>query len=188
MGLEEIIKNIDSDTKARAQLIVDEATAKADGIRKSAQIEADKITDAANTKAEADAKLLTTRELSKANIEAKGIYQEAVNGSIEESMELVRKNLAPYTSSDSYAKLLAKLAKMAVDELGADCTLYVQKKDVERLAAAKVTNARESKEQFIGGLSGVSADKMRSVDFTLEKILEGLRENIAVKLLDQIKE
>ncbi len=189
MGLEEIIKNIEADTKAKSKQIVDAANAEAKKIEENAAAEAAEQTKDSNSKADSDAKQLLTRELSRANIEGKGIYQEAVNGYINDAMQTLGDNLGDYTASAEYQKLLGVIAATAVKELGPGCTLMLQKRDLQKLrGAGKDAKITESREQFAGGLRGLSQDGKMYVDYSLEKIIESLKDGIAVKLLDQIRE
>lgn len=188
MGLEEIIKNIDLETKARAKQLNDESIVAARKIEDEAEDQASSYLDEQKAKADNDAKQLLMREMSRANIEAKGIYQKAVNDVINESFDALYGNLNEYTESTDYSKLLAKLAKTATDELGAGCRIILNKKDVQKMkGTAKDITIEESKEDFVGGLRATSKDGKMYVDYSLGKIIESLKEQMAVKLLDLIK-
>ncbi len=188
MGLEEIIKNIESDTKSKTKQIVDDAGAEAQKIKDAAAAEADEYTKSANAKADNDAKQLLMRELSRANIEAKGVYQNAVSSYINDSVKMLSNNIGEYMNSADYQKLLGKLAMLAVQELGSGCTLMLQKADIPKLKMApKDAKIVESKEKFLGGLRGLSQDGTMYVDYSIEKIIDSLKDGIAVKLLDLIK-
>jgi vacuolar-type H+-ATPase subunit E/Vma4 len=190
MGLEEIIKNIELDTKSKAKLILDDAATQAEKIYLEADARAKEHIEQVNAKAENDAKQLVMRELSRANIESKGIYQNAVNDSINHSLETLHGSLDEYMKGADYTKLLGKLAALAVGELGAGSTLLLQKADVQKVKTTAIKDAtiQEAKEKFVGGLRGFSKDKSMYVDYSLDKIIESLKEDIAVKLLDLIKE
>lgn len=188
MGLEEIIKNIETDTKSRAKQILDDAAAQAEKIYLDADASAKEHIEQVNAKAESDAKQLVLRELSRANIEAKGIYQNAVNDSINQSLDTLHNSLGEYMKSADYSKLLGKLATLAVGELGDGCTLLLQKTDLPKIKASQGSTVQEAKEEFVGGLRGYSKDKSMYVDFSLDKIIGSLKEDIAVRLLDLIKE
>ncbi len=188
MGLEEIIKNIDIETKARAKQINDGAIIEARKTEDMAEEQAQAYLDEMKSKSDSDAKQLLTRELSRANIEAKGIYQKAVNDVINESFNALYDNLNEYTESADYSKLLAKLAKSAMEELGPGSRIILNKKDVQKVkAAVKEANIEESKEDFVGGLRATSKDGKMYVDYSLGKIIDSLKEQMAVKLLTLIK-
>lgn len=187
MGLEDILKNIESDTKAKVRQTVDQSISDAQVIADQAAAQADKIMKDSRAKAEMDAKQLQARELSRANIEAKNTYQNSVNKALGESFKAIQDGLWDYVNTDDYAKLLNKLAAMAISELGDGCTLVVQKKDIPKLKLRGNAKVEASDKEFVGGVIGVSANGMMSVDYSLEKVLDGMKDGIAVKLLDLIK-
>lgn len=187
MGLEEIIKNIELDTKARAKQILDDAAAQAEKTYLDADAKATDYIGQMGARDDNEAKQLIVREQSRANIEAKGIYQRAVNDAINGSLITLHSSLGSYVQGADYPKLLGKLAQLAVSELGSGCTLFLQKKDVQRIKQQNCT-VEEAKESFVGGLRGVSKDGSMLVDYSIEKITDSLKDEIAVRLLDLIKE
>jgi vacuolar-type H+-ATPase subunit E/Vma4 len=188
MGLEEIIKNIELDTEAREKQINEQAIAESRKIKEDAEGRAEKFLAQAMAKADNEAKQMLMRELSRANIEAKGIYQKAVNDAINKSFQSLFDNLEDFMETSGYAELLRKLAKLAVEELGSDSTIFLQKADIQKLKTTqKEGSIQEAKEEFVGGLRALSKDGKRYVDYSLEKIIESLRERMAVKLLDLVK-
>jgi len=187
MGLEEILKNIESDTKAKAKQIADSTEAEIDKINEQSLAEVEEYKKNARIKAENDAKQLMTRELSRANTEAKGVYQSAVNDYINDSMDSLNGTIDKYLEGPDYRKLLNKLAEMATRELGEGCTLMVQRRDAQKLKTTGVKVA-EATEEFLGGLRATSEDGKLYVDYSIEKIIELLRDSIAVRLLEKIEE
>lgn len=187
MGLEEILKNIELDTKTKVKQIADEADAEVGKIDNQSRNEVEEYRKNAKIKAENDAKQLLTRELSRANTEAKGVYQGAVNNYIDDSISQLNENIGSYLNSADYQKLLNKLAGMATQELGPGCTLEVRKADAQKLKAPKDSKVVASKDDFIGGVRATSEDGKRYVDYSMEKIIETLRDNMAVGLLEMIK-
>jgi V/A-type H+-transporting ATPase subunit E len=182
MGLEEIIENIDADTRAKVASILDGAGKDAQRIREEAQKRANDHIEAIKKKAQNDASRLIARELSRANIESRRIYQDAITSVIDGTLESLSKSLQEYTKSTDYPSLLNKLATLAAKELGSDCIIYVQKADISKIK--KVTGSiAEAKEEFVGGLKALSSDKKMSVDFTLENIFENLKDEVAVRVL-----
>ncbi len=188
MGLEEILKNIELETKAKTKQIANAADAEIRKIEEEGQAAVAGHRKSARIKAEADAKQLLTRELSRANTEAKGIYQNAVNNYINDSMTSLNDNIGSYLESQEYQKLLNTLAGMVTQELGQGCTIAVQKRDVPKLKQIKDVKVIEAKEKFLGGVRATSNDGKRYMDYSIEKIIESLRDSIAVGLLKMIKE
>lgn len=187
MGLEEIIGNIDSDTKAKVKQILDGADAEAYNIKEDASKQAAALLADAKSRADSQARQLLMRETSRASIEANGIYQSALNSAIVRSLGQIQENIGSYVSSDGYSKLLRKLASMVVEQLGSDCTIYAQKRDLAKLGQVGA-NIREAKAgEFIGGLKGESKDGTRYIDYSLEAIIEGSKDAIALGLMKHIK-
>ena len=189
MGLEEIIKDIDTDTKSRAKQVLDQAHAEAKMTLESSEAEEKAIHHAAESKAASDSRQELVREASRANVEAKGIYQQAVSEYINSATDTLAKSLQAYTKSAQYKKLMPKLAKSASNQLGSGCTITVQALDLKLLSGASVgdANIAKSKEQFAGGLKAVSQDGKRYIDYSLESIAESLSDSITVKLLGHIR-
>ena len=184
MGLEEIISNIDKDTKAKVASVLDEAAKETQRIREDAKKRADGNSAAMRYKAQSDAYRLVARELSRANIESRKIYQEALTGVIDGTLDSLYGALGEFVKTSEYATMLGKLEKQARKELGDNCTVYVQKTDSIRFKGA--ANVKETKDKFIGGLVATSSDGRMSVDYTLESIFQGLREDMAIQILKQI--
>lgn len=182
MGLEEIISNIENDTKAKVNKVVDDAKAEASRIRDNAAKDAAEYTSEMRFRSQTEANQLVARETSKADIEAKQIYQNAVSTVLGGTISTIQDNLSGYVKSDAYVKLLNKLAARAIDELDGDCTITVQKADLPKLKGidAKVVAAKDN---FVGGLKAVSKDESMYVDYSLEAILEGMKDQLATNLM-----
>jgi vacuolar-type H+-ATPase subunit E/Vma4 len=187
MGLEEILANIERDTKAKVAQIAEEAEKAAEREKQEAEKRADTYNKHMQQKAQSDTSRLLSRELSRANIEARKIYSEALEGTINRTLDSVRESLEDYAESADYPVLLNKLAQSASKELGGDCIIYVQKRDMPKLKKGKGADPQEAKEEFIGGLKGVSKDGKLSTDYTLENIFSQIREDMAVQILGMIK-
>lgn len=180
MGLEEIIADIDANTKAKVASVLDGAGREAQKIREDAQKDANLHIENTKRKAQGDAARLIAREFSRANIESRKIYQDAVTATIDGALDSLSGSLQEYVKSTDYARFLNKSADLAAKELGEDCTIYAQKADLPKI---KHGGAAEAKDQFSGGIKAVSSDGKRSVDFTLESVFQNLKEDIAVQLL-----
>lgn len=188
MGLEEIIKNIENDTKAKVKQILDDAQKEADKIKVDAELQASSHLNEVQVKANSDAKQIQMREMSRANTEAKAIFQSVLNESIKGSFNQVYDGLNDYVKSEDYSKLLAKLVQLASSELGEGCKIYVQKQDLQKVKGKQSANLLEAKEKFIGGLRGTSKDGKMYVDYSLEHIVESLRDQISVNILKSIND
>ena len=188
MGLEEILDNIDRATEEEVQHILSDANGEAKRILAEAEASAREQEQAGVEKAESDARQLVARETSKASIAAKMAYYGEVNKRVGAAFEGVSGSLQAYTKTQGYKKLLNALAARAAKELGDGCTILVQQGDVQAVKAGKAkVSIGVAKERFAGGLKAASADGKQEVDYTLEALLERLRDRIAMKLLERIK-
>ncbi len=189
MGLEEIVQNINSDTEARVKQTLKKAKEEADKITEAAEQQAKGYLQKAKEDSDNEAKQLTLRELSRANIEAKAAVQEATDSAIRESLDLVEDQTEAYFGSPGYTKLLNKLAQQARDELGDGCVLHIQEYDVQKVKkapdGATIVTAQE---KFSGGLKGVSKDNSMFVDYSMPAIMKMINSSMAVAIQKKIVE
>jgi vacuolar-type H+-ATPase subunit E/Vma4 len=188
MGLEEILENIDKVTEESVRSIIAEANEEAKRILGEADSAAKERANASKAKAEADSRQLIAKEVSKASIASRMAYYAEVNRRVGAAFDGITAGLQAYAQSPSYKKLMAALAARAVQELGDNCTLLVQKGDdvVVKQGKRKVTVSVAS-ERFAGGLKAVSADGKEEIDYTLETLVERLRDRVATRLLERIR-
>jgi V/A-type H+-transporting ATPase subunit E len=187
MGLDEIIDKIENDAETRVRQIMDNAKAEADKIIKDAKAKADEKVAKAGAKAANESKMIIARESSKASVEASQMYQERLNDEVGKAMDSIRLDLPEYAKSEDYRKLLQKLALKASTELGDGCVVYVQKADAEKIKPGQGFGVSESQKSFAGGLEAVSKDGDRYVDYTLEALLSGIKDRVAVEVLKLVK-
>jgi vacuolar-type H+-ATPase subunit E/Vma4 len=182
MGLDEITGQIGKESSARVKEIIEQAQADALRMKDQADEEAAQYLRERKDEADREAKLVLARELSKARAEAKELYRKEIGSIIDGSFSKLDDGMQQYVLSEDYAALLPKLANIAVKELGAGCIIYLNKRDMKRVKLPDV-QAKELKGEHIGGLSGVSQNGKLSVDFTIGRIIETLRDGIAGQVL-----
>ncbi len=188
MGLDEILANIEKETDESVRRIMSDADGQAERIIGEADAVAKKHSQSMEAKARNDANQLVAREVSKASIASKMAYYEEVDRRVGAALDGIAEGLKDYVKSQEYKKLLASLAEKARLELGSDCTMLVQRSDAEALKHDKKDAAIGiAEERFSGGLKASSADGKREVDYTLETLLERLRDKVAIHLLGQIR-
>ncbi|MCL5430290.1 MAG: V-type ATP synthase subunit E [Candidatus Marsarchaeota archaeon] len=184
MGLEEIVNGINKDTQEKIEAMMKDANAKADRIIEEAKREAEVHKKEMDEKAKHDAQMLDARERSRANIESRHIYDNAVNSKMQEILYIIRSYLSEYVKTADYGKLLNKLESDAEAQLGSDCTVFVMKRDMPILKGAKAKiKAIGEKNSMVGGLEAESADGTRSVDYSLEHLFEDLKQELSAEIL-----
>ncbi|MCL4389441.1 hypothetical protein M1397_02420 [Candidatus Marsarchaeota archaeon] len=183
MGLEEIVDRINKDTEDKANRIIDKARGDASKTLNAAAAKASSIRKMKAAKAENDSGLIVSKAASKAEVDGAQLYQKKVNDSINSSIDALRKHLSKYTKTDEYARLLSKLCSLAEHELGDGCKIEMQKDDAVKIRPGGKYTIVDAPAGFAGGIRAVSADGKRSVDYSLERLLESMNDRIAVELL-----
>ncbi len=187
MGLDEILEKIEKDSEAKVEKIIEAAHSESKKIVDDAKRKGDERINSAKEKAEFESKAMIAREESRTRIEAAQRYQEALNAHINGAVDTVRKHLDEYRKSPDYKKLLNKLVERSVSDLGEGCTIYVNQSDVPLIRQSEQFHIAEPQDAFSGGIKAVSKDGTMSVDYTLEELLKGVSDKIAVGILKAIK-
>ncbi len=187
VGLEEIVGRVSKDAGAKVREIIEQAQADALKIRDHADEEAELYLKERKSAADYEARQLILREASKAKVDAKSVYRDRISEILGGSFAQLESELEQYAKGEDYIKLLSKLMELAAEELGENCTLYMLEKDMRRVKFPAGANKGILKEETIGGLKGISEDGRLSVDFTLENIIELLRDSISAKALGLIE-
>ncbi len=187
MGLEEIIGEIESETSKKLSEMRQKARAEESGIIGAAKAEVKRISDDAEDRAADSSRSILSREVSKAEMEAKGIYNKAVNDSLEDALEQIRASFSDYRKGKEYAQLMEKLVRLSARSLGEDCKVLVNGADRKLVPSKGKMKVEADDARVPDGLVAYSADGRRFVDYTLRNILEGSRDSVAAELLKQIK-
>jgi vacuolar-type H+-ATPase subunit E/Vma4 len=187
MGLEEIVARIEKDTELKVKKTLDDAGLKSQSIMDDAKKQAQDYLSGKLSAASEAAEMLVSKASSKADVEGAQIYQMALNNSIEKSIEDIRKQLAVYAKSEDYKRLLAKLSEAASKELGEGCIIMARKQDMVMIKPMQGVSVEQAKEAFSGGIVAYSADRKRSIDYTLDKLLDSIKDRVAVEILKRVK-
>jgi vacuolar-type H+-ATPase subunit E/Vma4 len=184
MGLEEIIAQVNKEADSKAKEILEQAQADALKIIDNAKEEASQFLKEQKGVTDKDAERFVLRETSKAETEAKSVYRAAVGETLDYSFLLLSTELKAFTLTDDYTNLLKKLVGIAVSYLGSGCVINARKEDIKRIGSQPSATIKELKEKTAGGIKCVSEDGKKSVDFTLESIVEMLRDKISAAVLE----
>ena len=187
MGLEEIIDEIESETSKKISDMRQKSKAEESEIIGSAKAEAKRISDEARDKAADEVRSILSRELSKVEMEAKGIFNRSINESLEDAIEQIRESFADYRKGGEYALLMDKLVALAVKNLGSDCRIVVNKADQKLVSAKGKVKTETDDARVPDGIIAYSADGKRFVDYTLRSVLENSKDVIAAELLKRIR-
>jgi vacuolar-type H+-ATPase subunit E/Vma4 len=187
MGLEEIVARIEKETELKVKKTLDDAGLKSNSIIEDAKKQAQKYTLEKISAAKEAADTALSKASSKANVEGAQIYQKALNNSIESAIGEIRKQIASYTESDDYKRLLARLSESASKELGEGCIIMMRKQDMEMIKPIHGASIQQAKEAFEGGIIAYSSDGKRSMDYRLGRILDSIKGKVAVEVLKKVK-
>ena len=187
MGLEEIIEEIEAEASRKISELRHKSKDEESRIIAAAKSEAGKISDEANGKAADEARSIISREISKAEMEAKGLYNKAVNDSLEDALEQIRGAFGEYRNSKEYPQLLEKLVKLAAMSLGDDCRILVNSADRKLLPSRGKLKVEADDSKVPNGIIAYSGDGRKFVDYTLRNILEDSKDAVAAELLKSIK-
>ncbi|MGC8478842.1 MAG: V-type ATP synthase subunit E [Candidatus Micrarchaeia archaeon] len=183
MGLEEVLESIKAHKEGSIAQIEREAAEQEEKILGEAKEAAKAIAKESKAKAKSDAEQLIARELSKARIEAKMIYNNAVSEKVEQGISEIKENFEEIAKSARYREILNKLANKAVKELGDDCIIVANKQDLTYLKkAAGKFSIGQPDESITAGLRAFSKDGRKEVDYTLESMIEEMHDRIASRL------
>lgn len=187
MGLEEIIGEIEAEASRKISEMRHKSKDEESRITAAAKSEADRILDEANGKAADEARSIISREISKAEMEAKGLYNKAVNDSLEDALEQIRESFGEYRNGREYQQLLEKLVQLAATGLGDDCRILVNSADKKLLPSKGKLKVETDDSKVPNGIIAYSSDGRKFVDYTLRSILEDSKDAIAAELLKSIK-
>ncbi|MGC8537473.1 MAG: V-type ATP synthase subunit E [Candidatus Micrarchaeia archaeon] len=186
MGLEEILKNTEAEAEEKANAIISKAKDEAENIRRKADEKAKEISEEYVLKSDREAKQIIARERSRANIEAKAVIQESIDAELAKAYSSLEDSIDKFIRSDSYAKLLSKLAKDAYRLLGSGSTIAVASGDEKKFKAPAGCTVKAD-ESIKGGMMAYSKDGKRYVDYTIDRIIERVRGRLVKKYTELIK-
>jgi V/A-type H+-transporting ATPase subunit E len=170
MGLDRVVKDIADKAESDSKGTIVKAQAEASGIKKDAEVEAQRVSAAEMAKADSAISKMRQRELSSAKLDVKKSKLNAEKDVLEEVRSELVKRLAAMPKEkkvDIYQKLigLAKkdvpTGKIYTDEADAD---LVKNSGYEYGGAIKCT----------GGIVVRSVDGSVSVDYTFDSIMESV--------------
>ncbi|MCL5093066.1 MAG: hypothetical protein M1128_01195 [Candidatus Marsarchaeota archaeon] len=189
MSFEEILESIKKQKADRLREISGNSDDEVAQLLSKTAAEVSEYSKNLQAKAKLEREQIMSREMSKAAIKAKSVYNGEVNAAIESTIDAIMENYMKYMKTSQYKKLIAKLASVALEELGDDCTIIISKEDAKLISKGKQKFVlADAGSEFVGGLKAISKDGKREVDYTLKSIIENSKNDIANKVLEFIKE
>lgn len=185
MGLEEILRNTEAEAEDRIASVLGKAKKESDAIKSNADSKAGAIIEEYRLRADREAKQLLAREKSRASIEAKAVFQGAIDAEVDRAIGELEGNMDGFVRGDGYARLLAKLAKEAHRLLGSGCAISVANGDEKKFKAPAGCTVRADG-SIKGGIIAYSRDGKMYVDYTLERILERVKSRLVKRYTELI--
>ena len=178
--------SINKNAERKAEQIAQNAKKNAEGYEAKALAEMERSFGESVAKAKSEAAQLLSSMKARSDMAARQLYNAELEARISDAFDWLRKSLPDYAKTKDYTALLKKLASMASEELGDGCRLLVRKEDLQKLKGVKGAEAGVDSKSA-GGLVGVSADGRRYIDFTLETLLNEIRDRLEVRFVKEIE-
>ncbi len=177
-GEEALLAEVRRQAEGRREGILAEARARVEEIRRGAEEEVRRLEVEASRVLEARIAADTDRILGRRLLERQNRSLAVRSGWLRRAFDEARRQLASHLASDGWPRVLERLSREALRELGGEGELEVAQGDEALLRHLPVTV--RSTEAPRGTVLAVSADRMRRVDNSLdtrlrnaERALEG---------------
>ncbi len=184
MGLDEVLDEINKKTEIEVKRILDNAYTEAAKIRIEADKEYENIIDRAKEKAARNAERLKNKWLLRLEESRKLEERKILNQAINTSIENLKRSINNIKSDKVYRKWIEKKIAEAIKLIGQDCSIYVSKNDFDDLSGIK--NLKISK-NITGGFYAVSSNGKKTVDMTLDRIVDLYRDKILQKVTEKLE-
>ena len=176
MSLERLVAEIES--RAQQEIAAEQARFE----KEQAAIVTDRTQRIEATRAEIlrratqDAARERTRRIAGARLEAKKLGYEFQEARTQELLEAVKGQLAKYTATPEYAKLLKRMYSASASRLGKDLKVRGRTEDAKLLRSIAGAGYDDQPIPVIGGFVAETADGSRRLNLTFDEILR-LRED-----------
>ncbi len=176
MGLEQLCREISATAETRAAWLVKEAHASAEGTIAQARSDGQKAVAAARAEGEKFGTAEKAERVNAAKLEEQKALSDAREEAVRRGIEQVWERYRNAGKRPGYAKNLRRWAEMAASELDTPgYSLRARADDIKLLAEAGFKVSREPLECSGGVLAQTAGGKI-CVDYTLESLFEGKRE------------
>ncbi|MEM3827397.1 MAG: V-type ATP synthase subunit E family protein [Candidatus Micrarchaeaceae archaeon] len=186
MGLQDVLENIRKHSEESLSKIESDTAAQEKEILDSAKEEAKGILEAARGRAKKDAELIKAKEAARARIDGRMIYNNALGEKAESAIELLKESIGSYTKTSEYKSLLEVLVAKALANLGEGCTIFARREDMPYIKKIPGVHSLQAGEGFAGGIKAATADGKREVDYTIESIIDAMKDRLASRIIDFI--
>jgi vacuolar-type H+-ATPase subunit E/Vma4 len=182
MSLERLVAEIESRTQQeiageQARFEKEQAEIVADRTRRIAAIRSDTL-----RRATQEAARERTRRIAGARLEAKKLGYEFQEARTQQLLDAVKQQLADYTKSPEYPKLLKRMYAAATSRLGKDLKIRGRAEDAKLLRSVAGAGFDDPALPVTGGFVAETSDGTRRLNLTFDELLR-LREDELRSLL-----
>jgi len=187
MSMETIIARIKADTDAEVDRIRTEAEERRKAINDAAQIEADREYDRTIAEGRRTIKVVTSRILSQAVMDARRMVREEREKGIALCLSEAEKELNYRIQTTEYERILRNLIQEGIDDLGVDEGFVIPTERDRRLVQSILSTSPERYGKFVvnpecvlstGGVVIRSRDGKITLDNTIEARIERSRNDL----------
>ncbi len=186
MGLEEMLSAIRADTETRYAKTISDAKAEAEKILADARQQADRIVNERKGQAQRELQEEKLRSIASARLEAKRNLLETRDEVLRKYEDDAYRNLREFTQSPQYKDFLTKMVQDGLGKIGPDAVVQVNASDRKLLQGFSDYKLAPENIDCIGGAMISSSDGKRRVDNTLESIFDDRKEELRMRLSQQI--
>jgi vacuolar-type H+-ATPase subunit E/Vma4 len=182
-----MVTRIKSDTEEQYTKIISEARKQAESIISEANQKASSIVSQAKTSADRQVVEERQRSVASAHLDSKRKLLEARDSILRAYEDQARSYLDQFVQSPEYKKFLIRSVKEGVAEIGGDAIVQVSARDRALLEDEDASYTISPKPLTSkGGALVMSKDGKRKVDNTVDSIFNDRREELRLKLAQQI--
>ena len=176
MSLDRLIAEIQS--RAEGEIAREKARIESEKARILADRDARtaRIRSSADREGQATAQRERSRILAAARLQAKRLEYEVREAEARGFLDAARSELAAFTKTPEYPKLLKRLYAYAVERLGKDLRLRGRADDARALKSLSSSGFDDRPLPVLGGLVAESPDRSRRLNLTFDELLR-LRED-----------
>ena len=187
MGLEEIVSAIRADAENKRAKVLADAKMEAEKILSEARESSARIVSQGRSLAEREVQEEKLRSVAAARLGAKREILEERESVLQRYETQASQYLEEFSRSPNYKSFLLRIIEDGVSKIGEDAVVHVNSKDKALLQGARL-NAQISSTSINckGGALITSKDEKRRVDNTIESLFKERKEELRLKLTEQI--
>jgi vacuolar-type H+-ATPase subunit E/Vma4 len=190
MGLDDMLATIQSETESQASKIISDAKSQADKIISDGQKHAQMILSQGAEQSKREVEEDRMRVLASARLGANRRLLEARDEVLRGYEDQASSYLSEFSSSPEYKDFFVRMLTDGVSKIGEDAVVQINPRDKPLLKDPRLKQLKiQVSPEPLGSVGGVvvsSKDGKRRVDNTLESIFNERRDELRLKLSQQV--